>query len=146
MLSAGATRVVVSSSALADVADVAEIVARARPEEVLIGIETADGRIRSRGARRVDLDLTETLTQLKATGAPGLLTTAVARVGTEGGPDVAMVERVAGSGIPTIAAGGIRSVEDLAAVRAAGATGAVVGRAALDGTLDLAAALAWATA
>jgi phosphoribosylformimino-5-aminoimidazole carboxamide ribonucleotide (ProFAR) isomerase len=46
--------------------------------------------------------------------------------------------------VPTIGAGGIRSVTDLAAVRDAGAIGAVVGRAAMDGSLDLVEALAWA--
>jgi phosphoribosylformimino-5-aminoimidazole carboxamide ribotide isomerase len=43
-----------------------------------------------------------------------------------------------------LAAGGIATLEDLRAARRAGAVGAVVGRAALDGRLDLAEALAWA--
>ena len=47
-------------------------------------------------------------------------------------------------GCRSLAAGGIRSVADLAAVRAAGADGAVVGRSALEGSLDLAEALGWA--
>ena len=47
-----------------------------------------------------------------------------------------------GSGCPSIAAGGIASVEDLAAVRDAGAEGAIVGRAALEGRLDLTLAIA----
>ena len=42
-------------------------------------------------------------------------------------------------GLPAIAAGGIGSIDDLVAVRDAGAEGAVVGRAALEGRLDLAA-------
>jgi len=41
---------------------------------------------------------------------------------------------------------GVRSVEDLRALRAAGAAGAVVGRAALEGRIDLGGALAWAEA
>ena len=54
------------------------------------------------------------------------------------------MRRVARAGLPTLAAGGIRSLEDLRALRDAGAAGAVVGRAALEGRLDLGAALAWA--
>ena len=143
-LEAGATRVVVSSAALVEEDLVAEIVARARPGEVLFGIEVAEGRIRARGAGEVDLDLMATLGWLRAAGARGFLVTALGRVGAEGGPDTELVRRVARSGVPTIGAGGIRSVDDLAALREVGAIGAVVGRAAMDGSLDLAHALAWA--
>ena len=50
------------------------------------------------------------------------------------------MKRVVRTGRPVLAAGGIRTVDDLRDVRAAGASGAVVGRAALEGTLDLAGA------
>jgi phosphoribosylformimino-5-aminoimidazole carboxamide ribonucleotide (ProFAR) isomerase len=143
-LEAGASRVVVSSAALAEEDPVAEILARGRPGEVVFGIEVADGRIRARGAEAVDLDLMSTLGWLRTAGAPGFLVTAVGRVGQESGPDTELVRRVARAGVPTIGAGGIRSVADLAAVRDAGAVGAVVGRAAMDGLLDLGEALLWA--
>ena len=80
----------------------------------------------------------ETLGWLSAARAHGFLATAVARVGSSIGPDVGVVERVVRAGRPVIAAGGIHTVDDLRALRAAGASGAVVGRAALEGTLDLA--------
>jgi len=145
-LGAGAARVVVSSAALADEDGVAEIISRARPGEALFGIEVSRGRIHPRGSEAVDLDLMSTLGWLRAAGAPGFLVTAVERVGLAAGPDVDLVRRVARSGVPTIAAGGIGSLADLAALRAAGALGAVVGRAALEGSLDLAEAIAWAAA
>lgn len=145
-LEADAARVVVSSVALADEGAVAEILERARPGEVLIGIEVAEGRIRSRGSDVVDLDLPSTLGWLTACGAPGFLVTAVGRVGHDAGPDVELVRRVAHSGIPTIGAGGIRSIADLESIRSAGAVGAVIGRAALEGSFDVAEAIAWAAA
>jgi len=117
-------------------------VGRSRPGEIVIGIEVADGRIRARAAD-VDLELASTLGWLSAAGAEALLVTAVDRVATIAGPDTALVRRVARAGLPFVAAGGIRSLADLEAVRAAGASGAVVGRSALEGSLDLAAALAW---
>jgi phosphoribosylformimino-5-aminoimidazole carboxamide ribotide isomerase len=40
-----------------------------------------------------------------------------------------------------LAAGGIARIDDLRALRRVGAAGAIVGRAALEGDLDLAAAL-----
>jgi phosphoribosylformimino-5-aminoimidazole carboxamide ribotide isomerase len=94
----------------------------------------------------VDLELASTLGWLSGAGAETLLVTAVDRVATITGPDTALVRRVARSGLPLMAAGGIRSLADLEAVRDAGASGAVVGRSALEGSLDLAAALAWSAA
>jgi len=140
--SLGAARVVLASAALDDEDAVVEIVGRSRPGETVIGIEVADGRIRARAAD-VDLELASTLGWLSAAGAEALLVTAVDRVATIAGPDTALVRRVARAGLPFVAAGGIRSLADLEAVRAAGASGAVVGRSALEGSLDLAAALAW---
>jgi len=138
----GAARVVVSSAALVDEQGVLEIVERSRRGETVIGIEVAEGRIRARGAD-VDLELASTLGWLRGAGAEALLVTAVDRVATVAGPDTALVRRVARAGLPVLAAGGIRSVADLDAVRSAGASGAIVGRAALEGTLDLGSAVAW---
>jgi phosphoribosylformimino-5-aminoimidazole carboxamide ribonucleotide (ProFAR) isomerase len=139
----GASRVVVASAALADEGAVTEIIARSRPDETVVGIEVADGRIRGRGAE-IDLELASTLGWLRTAGAERLLVTAVDRVATVEGPDTALVRRASRAGMPVLAAGGIRSLADLEAVRAAGADGAVVGRSALEGRLDLAAVLGWA--
>ena len=135
----GAKRVVLASAALDDEDTVLDVVGRSRPGETVIGIEVAGGRIRARGAD-IDLELASTLGWLSAAGADALLVTALDRVA---GPDTELVRRVARAGLPVMAAGGIRSVADLEAVRGAGASGAVVGRSALEGSLDLAAALAW---
>ena len=140
MLTAGAHRVVLGSGALADEASTVDLLRRLG-DRVVVGIEVQDGRIRSRGALPVDLPLAETLGWLVAAGAPSFLVTAVARVGTQRGPDVATVRRVARAGRPVLAAGGISSMADLRAVRRAGAIGAIVGRAALEGGLDLEQAL-----
>jgi phosphoribosylformimino-5-aminoimidazole carboxamide ribotide isomerase len=138
----GAARVVVSSAALHDEDGVLEILGRSRPGETLIGVEVDEGRIHARGTE-IDLELASTLGWLRAAGAEALLVTAVDRVATVAGPDTALVRRVARAGLPVLAAGGIRSLADLEAVRSAGGSGAVVGRSALEGSLDLAAAVAW---
>lgn len=140
MLDAGARRVVLGSRALADEATTLDAIRRFAAR-LVVGIEIEEGRIRSRGAEPVDLPLAETLGWLVAGGAHAFLATVIPRVGSLGGPDVDPVKRVVRSGKPVLAAGGIASIDDLRAVRRAGAVGAVVGRAALDGGLDLAAAL-----
>jgi phosphoribosylanthranilate isomerase len=67
-----------------------------------------------------------------------LLCTAIERDGTLAGPDLDLLGRVRErSGLPVLAAGGIRSQEDLAALAALGLEGAVVGRALLEGTIEL---------
>jgi phosphoribosylformimino-5-aminoimidazole carboxamide ribonucleotide (ProFAR) isomerase len=143
MRALGASRVVMASAALADEEGVTAIIERSRPGETVLGIEVADGRIRARGAE-VDLELASTLGWLRTAGAERLLVTAVDRVATIEGPDTDLVRRAARAGLPVLAAGGIGSLADLEALRAAGAEGAVVGRSVLEGRLDLAAVLGWA--
>ena len=84
----------------------------------------------------------ETLGWVVAAGASAILVTSVGRVGERAGPDLDLVRRVVRAGRPVFAAGGIASLEDLRALRAAGADGAIVGTAVLEGSLDLAAAIA----
>ena len=141
LLAAGATRVVLGSAALADPDATAELLS-ANGSRLVVGIEVEDGRIRSRGRDPVDLPLMETLGWLVADDASAFLVTAVDRVSGLGGPDVASVRRVTRTGLPVLAAGGVASIEHLRSLRAAGAAGAVVGRAALDGSLDLASTFA----
>jgi phosphoribosylformimino-5-aminoimidazole carboxamide ribotide isomerase len=148
-LDAGADRYVLGSSALVDDRRTLLALRDAGPA-VVVGLEVEDGRIRARGAGRGDeaegLDLMSTIGWLHAAGAPAFLATSIDRVGGLGGPDVDLVRRVARAGRPTYAAGGIRSLEDLRALRDAGAAGAVVGTAALEGRIDLVEAFAWAEA
>jgi phosphoribosylformimino-5-aminoimidazole carboxamide ribonucleotide (ProFAR) isomerase len=140
---AGASRVVLGSRALAGRPGYERMLSDFG-DAAVAGIDVQDGRIRSRGARSVDLDLLETLSWLAAREVPSFLVTAVARVGRLAGPDTDILRRVVRAGRPVIAAGGIATIEDLETVRATEAVGAVVGRAALEGGLDLPAALSWA--
>ena len=111
---------------------------RRRNRRALPGrIEVVDGRIRSRGREPVDLD---------THGDPGMAH-GDRGTGVRGdrrrqgrlGIGFRRCHRQARGAIgkPTVAAGGIASVEDLVAVHRAGAVGAVVGRGALEGSLPL---------
>jgi phosphoribosylformimino-5-aminoimidazole carboxamide ribonucleotide (ProFAR) isomerase len=140
-LEAGADRFVLGSAALVDEDATAGVLARAAGRAVA-GLEVDAGRVRARGRSDVDLDLMATVGWLALLPLPAFLVTAVDRVGSLEGPDVGLVARVARVG-PTYAAGGIRTLADLEALRDVRAVGAVVGRAAAEGGMDLAAALAW---
>jgi phosphoribosylformimino-5-aminoimidazole carboxamide ribonucleotide (ProFAR) isomerase len=140
-LDAGAARVVLGSAALADPLRAGRLIAR-YGEALAVGIEAEGDRIRARGRRTTDLPLLETLTVAAAAGATRFVVTAVPRVSSMRGPDLAAVADAVALGVPAIASGGIASIRDLGDVRKAGAEGAIVGRAALEGELDLAAAIA----
>ena len=68
-----------------------------------------------------------------------ILCTAIDRDGTLDGPDVQLLDRVMSDGeMAVLAAGGVRSHDDLVAIAEAGCEGAVVGRAFLERRLPLA--------
>ena len=140
-LAAGATRVVLGSSALEDLGGIRRSIER-YGERLVVGIEVDGDRIRARGRRSTDLPLGATLAAVCDAGAARVAVTSVRRVSSMTGPDVAALVIAAGLGVPALAAGGIATVDDLVAVRAAGAEGAMVGRAALEGRLDVALAIA----
>ena len=138
---AGATRVVLGSAVLADELATTTLLSAEGPR-LVVGIEVERGRIRSRGRDPVDLPLMETLGWVVSAGAPELLVTSVARVGERAGPDLELMARVVRAGRPVLVAGGIATIADLHDLRAAGAAGAIVGTAALEGSLDLGDAIA----
>ena len=140
-LEAGAERVVMGSAALADVNGATEVIAHFGPQ-LVVALEVDGDRVRARGRTPTDLALAEALDAVVAAGAIRLFVTAVGRVSTLAGPDLGALTLAIGSGLPVIAAGGIASVAELSAVRHVGAEGAVIGRAFLDGELDLVDAIA----
>jgi phosphoribosyl isomerase A len=139
-LASGASRVVLGSATLFEEAETERAIV-SLGDRAVVGIEVDAGRIRPRGRDAGDLPLLETLGWVSALGAARFLVTAVARVGGGSGPDLEVIRRVARAGRPTLAAGGIATLEHLRELRGAGAAGAVVGRAALEGALDLSRAL-----
>ncbi len=140
-IEAGARRVVLGSAALEDLDETRRLIER-YGERLVIGIEVDGDRIRARGRRTTDLPLAETLSAVHDAGAARIVITSVRRVSSMTGPDVGALSIAVRLGVASIVAGGIGSIDDLAAVRDAGAEGAIVGRAALEGRLDLERAIA----
>ena len=131
---AGADRVVVGTAAW-ELLD--ELVA-ALGERLVVAVDVRDGRVHGRGWTESALTLDEAIARCVEARVPRLLCTAIDRDGTLHGPDVELVHDVATrSGLPVLAAGGIRSDDDVEALAEAGAEGAIVGRALLEGRLSL---------
>lgn len=138
LLEAGATRVVVGTAAFAGPGALAEY-RDALGDRLVVAVDVRGGRLQLRGwTESSELTAEEAGERCAAEGVARLLCTAVDRDGTLAGPDLGLLERVRErSGLPVLAAGGITSTADLAAVEELGCEGAVVGRALLDGSLSL---------
>jgi phosphoribosylformimino-5-aminoimidazole carboxamide ribotide isomerase len=138
LLEAGAARVVVGTAAHAAPDALARFVAELG-ERLVVAVDSRGGRVAVAGWRREeDVAPAEYAARCAAAGVPRLLCTAVERDGTLAGPDLGLLERVReASGLPVLAAGGIRSQEDLDALASLGLEGAVVGRALLEGAISL---------
>jgi phosphoribosylformimino-5-aminoimidazole carboxamide ribonucleotide (ProFAR) isomerase len=150
MLAWGAARVVIGCAAAAtEPSLVGRLVRRHGADRLAVGIEATDWRVTPRGggagsvpAMPVDL-LARTIVDH---GGRLAVYTDVTRDGTLAGPDTSGARRLATLGLEVIASGGVGSLADVRAVRAAHLAGVIVGRALHEGRLSLTEALACAAA
>jgi phosphoribosylformimino-5-aminoimidazole carboxamide ribotide isomerase len=127
-LGAGAARVLVGTAAL-DGAFLASAVDSCG-DRLAVAIDAREGRLAVDGwTRGTDANPAAFARDCAAAGVSRLVVTATQRDGTLTGPDVQLLEDVVAVGLPTIAAGGIASLDDLHALRNLGCEGAVVGSA-----------------
>ena len=140
LLEAGAARVIVGTAAFAT-PDALERFAEALGERLVVAIDVRDGRLALAGwTQEGGLTAELAAQRCASSGVRRLHCTAIERDGTLAGPNFALLERVRDrSGLPVLAAGGIRSEDDLTGLAALGLEGAVVGRALLEGSIPLSA-------
>lgn len=138
LLEAGAARVVVGTAAFADDGALEGYVT-ALGDRLVVAIDVRDGAVAVHGWERTSaLSADEAMNRCREAGVERLACTAIERDGTLAGPALGLVERIcARSGLPVLAAGGVRSTDDLDALEAIGCEGAIVGRALLEGVLPL---------
>ena len=119
----------------------------AETARVAVAADVLDGTVRAAGWLQDTGAQVEAFVQrLAGVGVRDFLVTAIDRDGTDAGPDTELLGRVRPH-VPGLlmAAGGIGSAADVAAVVGAGADCAVIGRALYDGSLTLAEASASAS-
>jgi phosphoribosylformimino-5-aminoimidazole carboxamide ribotide isomerase len=139
----GIARVVIGSAALSDPALV-RAAARAFPGRIVVAVDAVDGRVAAHGWAEVsDTTAAELGRRFADAGVAALLFTDVARDGLLTGANVEATAALAEeTGLPVIASGGVRDLEDIRALRAhAGIAGVIVGRALYEGAVSLSAAL-----
>lgn len=145
ILAAGVARVILGSVAVKE-PELVKAACKTYGERIVVGIDARDGVAAvegwgvSGGVRAEEL-----AARMAAAGVARIIYTDISRDGTLGGVNVAATRALAkAAGIPVIASGGVASVEDIAAVRAAeadGVEGVIVGKALYTGAVSLPAAL-----
>jgi phosphoribosylformimino-5-aminoimidazole carboxamide ribotide isomerase len=143
MFTLGATRVIIGPRGAVDAALVERLLARHGATRLAVGIDAKDGRVAPRGTSDIlDLTASELARRVAAQGIRTIIYNDVSRDGMLAGPDVAGARQLAALGLDVIVSGGVGSLDDLRAARAAGLAGACVGRALYDGKFTVAEALA----
>ncbi|MDR7543170.1 MAG: 1-(5-phosphoribosyl)-5-[(5-phosphoribosylamino)methylideneamino] imidazole-4-carboxamide isomerase [Armatimonadota bacterium] len=139
---AGAARAILGTAALAG--DLLPEAIAAYGARIAVALDGRGGAVAIEGWRRTSRrSVLEAAEQLAACGVPRFVYTDVEADGMLAGPDLDGLRRlIAATPVPVIAAGGIATIEHLRGVVAAGAEGAIIGRALYDGGLRLGAALA----
>ena len=140
LVAAGAERVVVGTAAFSNSSLLDEFV-RELGQRLVVAIDIRAGIVAVDGwTQETSFSVSDAVERATQAGASRLLCTAIERDGTLGGPSLELLAEVCAlSGLPVLAAGGIRSPDDLRAVEAVGCEGAIVGRALLEGLVPLAA-------
>ena len=140
-LELGVARVVVGTAAVASPAGF-EAWVRRYGDRLAVSLDVRGDRLAVEGwATEAAGSWLSVAEQLKAAGVRRFIHTNVGRDGTLAGVDLDGLERLVPLGLPVIVAGGIASPEDVRALRDAAAEGAIIGRALVDGTLELGEAL-----
>ena len=137
-LAAGVSRIILGSAAVKD-PDFARAACRAFPGRVALGIDARDGMVATEGwAETSDVSATDLARRFEDSGAAAVIYTDIARDGMLSGVNVAATAALARAvRLPVIASGGVAGVEDITALRGAGAgiEGAILGRALYDGRI-----------
>lgn len=141
ILGAGAARAVIGTRALGDQGFVQRCLAAHDPEAIVVALDVRRGRVYgeawSRGA--AGGSPAKVLVALADAGVTTFEVTAIERDGLLGGPDLELMRELVGLGRGSIvASGGISSLGDIDDLISVGCSGAIVGRALYEGTMDLA--------
>jgi len=150
ILDAGASRVVIGSLAVREPARVLAWLQEFGAERLTIALDTRQGddgvwRLPVHGwTETADVTLDELAVRYAQAGMRHLLCTDIARDGMLSGPNLALYAHLSRllPGVAVQASGGVRDIDDVAAARAAGCAGAVLGKALLEGRMRLQEALA----
>lgn len=135
----GAERVIVGSLAIENPHAVRNIISEIGEDHVMVALDYREGEVMIEGWRKkAARNVYDVAREMKSIGVKWILATAVALDGTLKGADVETISRlVRDVGVSVVASGGIRSLNDVVALKKAGAKGVVIGKALYKGFFTL---------
>ena len=145
LLAMGITRVILGSVAVKNPDLVREACAK-YGERIVVGIDAKDGIVAVEGwGKSGNIGVIELAQKMKEAGVKTIIYTDISRDGTLSGVNVeATVKLAQESGVKIVASGGVKSLEDIKALKkqeSVGIEGVIAGKSIYMGTLDLAAAI-----
>jgi HisA/HisF family protein len=137
LLELGAHRVIVGTETLSGPGALDHLLAELPAGAVILSVDLRDGRALSPHPQLAGLAALDAVAALHRTGLREAIVLDLARVGSGAGPDVAPIAAIHGAfpDLELLAGGGVRDVEDLRALDAAGAAGALVATALHSGVI-----------
>ena len=145
-LSAGAKRVILGTAAVTDEGFLKEAVG-AYGGRIAVGADFRDGFVAIKGwTEKTALSALEFCRKMEDLGVETLICTDISRDGAMRGTNRALYRELTEAlGLNIIASGGVSTLEDIAALKALGLYGAIIGKAYYTGAIDLKKAIEAAT-
>jgi len=142
LLDRGVDRVILGTAAVED-PDIVADVSEKHPGSVMVSLDAKDGEVVVSGwTEGTGLDPAEAAARYEDLGAGAILFTDVDVEGQLAGVQTDLTRRVVEAvDVPVVASGGVASLDDVRALREAGAAAVVVGTALYEGRFSLAAAM-----
>lgn len=138
LLSLGVRRVILGSVAVENISLV-EAAVKKFGDKIVVGIDARDGFVAVHGWEKSSaVKVDELAKKIVAAGVKTIIYTDISKDGMLSGVNVkTFTELAESSGAEIIASGGVKSIEDIRALKAAKVAGVIVGKAIYTGALDL---------
>jgi phosphoribosylformimino-5-aminoimidazole carboxamide ribotide isomerase len=141
LVSLGIDRIILGTTAIENPAFVQEA-CNAFPEKIIVGIDAKDGMVAIKGwAEVTNVKATNLAKKMQDHGVIAIIYTDIKRDGMLSGPNIEATQALARElHIPVIASGGVHTMKDiekLLAIRHAGVSGVITGKAIYSGSLNL---------
>ena len=141
-LNAGVRRVILGTAAVKD-PDFLKAAVGKYGEKIAVGADVKDGKIAIKGwLETADVTLEDFLRDMEALGVHNVICTDISKDGAMKGTNRELYQSLSEQfSIDLIASGGASSIDDIAALKAMGLHGAIIGKAYYTGAIDLKEAL-----
>jgi phosphoribosylformimino-5-aminoimidazole carboxamide ribotide isomerase len=137
-LNTGAAKVIIGTGAVLD-EDLLETGLKKYMDRIAVSIDAIDGFVAIKGWVNVsEFSAYNFAGKIVGKGCKNIIYTDISRDGTMTGPNLDGIEKMCNvEGSKVVASGGIRSIEDLLAIKATGSEGAIIGKALYTGAIKL---------